>query len=83
MCELTKLKHCGTLRLFHTGECGSAGAPVHPGDYTCEETHVPIPNTPVKLARPMIVHTSAKVGYCREHFIKPDLRIRLFLCADF
>ena len=64
------LAHCGTLRLFHTGECGSAGASVHPGDFTCEETHVPIPNTPVKLSRPMIVHTSAKVGYCREHFIK-------------
>ncbi len=38
-----------------------------PGDYTCEETHVPIPNTPVKLTGPMIVPTSAKVGYCRDH----------------
>jgi len=41
---------------------------VHPGDFTFEETHVPIPNTTVKLLGPMIVHTSAKVGYCREHF---------------
>lgn len=72
----SNLIHCDTLRLFHTEECGSAGASVHPGDYTHEETHVPIPNTTVKLAGPMIVHTSAKVGYCREHFLKarsPDL----------
>ena len=55
---------------------------MHPGDFTHKETHVPIPNTTVKLAGPMIVHTSAKVGYCREHFIKPDLRVWLFLCAD-
>ena len=61
-----------TLRLFHAGECGSAGAPADPGDYTCRETHVPIPNTTVKPTGPMIVHTSAKVGYCREHFLKPD-----------
>ena len=42
-----------------------------PGDYTCEETHVPIPNTPVKLTGPMIVPTSAKVGYCRDHSREP------------
>ena len=36
------------------------------GDYTCGETHVPIPNTPDKPARPMIVPTSAKVGHCRN-----------------
>jgi hypothetical protein len=64
------LGRCDTLRLFHTEECGFAGASVHPGDYTHKETHVPIPNTTVKLAGPMIVHTSAKVGYCREHFLK-------------
>ena len=57
------------LRLFHTGESGFAGAPVHPGDFTCEETHVPISNTTVKLTGPMIVPTSAKVGHCREHFL--------------
>lgn len=55
-----------TLRLFHTEECGFAGASVHPGDFTCEETHVPIPNTNVKLAGPMIVPNSAKVGHRRE-----------------
>ncbi len=38
------------------------------GDYTCEETHVPIPNTNVKLTGPMIVPNSAKVGYCRNHY---------------
>ena len=54
---------------------------MNPGDYTCEETHVPISNTTVKLIGPMIVLTGAKVGHRREHFIKPDLRIRLFLCA--
>ena len=35
------------------------------GDATREETHVPIPNTTVKLTRPMIVQNSAKVGCCR------------------
>ena len=30
-----------------------------------EETHVPIPNTTVKLLQPMIVLTSVKVGHCR------------------
>ena len=35
------------------------------GDHTREETHVPIPNTTVKLTRPMIVQNSAKVGCCR------------------
>ena len=35
------------------------------GDTTREETHVPIPNTTVKLTRPMIVQNSAKVGCCR------------------
>ena len=52
----------GTLRLFHAEECGFAGASANPGDFTCKETHVPIPNTTVKLAGPMIVPTSAKVG---------------------
>ena len=36
------------------------------GDFTREETPVPIPNTTVKLTRPMIVPTSAKVGHCRN-----------------
>ena len=35
------------------------------GDHTHEETHVPIPNTTVKLMRPMIVPKSVKVGHCR------------------
>src|SRR5216683_251400 len=37
------------------------------GDFTQEATLVPIPNTTVKLPGPMIVPTSAKVGYCRNH----------------
>src|SRR5262249_16785554 len=36
------------------------------GDFTQEVTLVPIPNTTVKLLGPMIVPTSAKVGYCRN-----------------
>ncbi|GIS62453.1 MAG: hypothetical protein CM1200mP2_46780 [Planctomycetaceae bacterium] len=36
------------------------------GDYTRQETRVPIPNTTVKLPGPMIVPTSAKVGYRRD-----------------
>ena len=36
------------------------------GDYTRQETRVPIPNTTVKLTGPMIVPTSAKVGYRRD-----------------
>lgn len=56
-----------TLKLFHTGDCGFAGAPVLPGEFTCKETHVPIPNTNVKLTGPMIVPNSAKVGHCRVY----------------
>ena len=55
------------------------------GDYTCEATLVPIPNTIVKLAGPMIVPTSVKVGYRRKLFLlKPERRrsLRLFfVCA--
>ena len=36
------------------------------GDYTWEDTLVPIPNTIVKLSGPMIVPTSTKVGHCRN-----------------
>ena len=35
------------------------------GDHSHQETPVPIPNTTVKLMRPMIVQNSAKVGCCR------------------
>ena len=70
-----------SLRLFHAEECGFAGASVNPGDYACEETHVPIPNTTVKLTGPMIVPTSAKVGYCREHFKSPVLGRGFFVRA--
>ena len=42
------------------------------GDFTREVTLVPIANTTVKLTRPMIVPTSAKVGHCRNLFRKPD-----------
>lgn len=41
------------------------GASVSSGDYTQQVTRVPIPNTTVKLLGPMIVPTSAKVGYRR------------------
>ena len=40
--------------------------PLFSGDFTHEVTLVPIPNTTVKLMRPMIVPTSAKVGHCRN-----------------
>ena len=46
------------------------------GDHTHEETHVPIPNTTVKLMRPMIVPNSVKVGHCRA-FYNPPLRWRV------
>ena len=37
------------------------------GDFSEKETHVPIPNTIVKLLGPMIVPKGAKVGYRRDH----------------
>ncbi len=40
--------------------------PLISGDDTWQETLVPIPNTTVKLPGPMIVPTSAKVGYRRN-----------------
>ena len=43
----------------------SVGGSVVSGDFTRVKTHVPIPNTTVKSPGPMIVPTSAKVGYCR------------------
>ena len=46
------------------------GDSVNSGDYTWEVTRVPIPNTTVKLSGPMIVPTSAKVGYCRIFLFK-------------
>ena len=42
------------------------------GDYTRQETRVPIPNTTVKLPGPMIVPTSAKVGYRRDFSTRPE-----------
>ena len=42
------------------------------GDYTQQETRVPIPNTTVKLPGPMIVPTSAKVGYRRDFSTRPE-----------
>ena len=56
--------------------CGSASPSTNSGDDTQKATHVPIPNTTVKLLGPMIVPTSAKVGYCRKHFKNPR-RLRL------
>ena len=56
--------------------CGSASPSTNSGDDTQKVTHVPIPNTTVKLLGPMIVPTSAKVGYCRKHFKNPR-RLRL------
>ncbi len=59
--------------LLIASECGamaSAFALAHScfsGDFTWEATLVPIPNTTVKLPGPMIVPTSAKVGYRRNH----------------
>lgn len=47
------------------------------GDFTQEATLVPIPNTTVKLPGPMIVPTSAKVGYCRN----PSKSLRLVVLA--
>ncbi len=52
-------------------QAGSAPDPLS-GDYTLQETRVPIPNTTVKLPGPMIVPTSAKVGYCRDFSRGPD-----------
>ena len=53
------------------------------GDYTLGVTPVPIPNTAVKPQGPMIVPTSAKVGYCRNLSSKPrdDPSSRGFFCA--
>ena len=50
------------------------------GDHAREETHVPIPNTTVKLTWPMIVQNSAKVGCCRV-FGGSQKCGPLFLCA--
>ena len=53
------------------------------GDFTRKATLVPIPNTIVKLAGPMIVPKGAKVGYRR--FIYKTLvstEPRVFSCAD-
>ena len=54
------------------------------GDYTRQETRVPIPNTTVKLPGPMIVPTSAKVGYRRDFTPRPESPRRdsgRFFCA--
>ena len=39
---------------------------MHSGDFTLQETHVPIPNTTVKLLGPTIVPKGAKIGHRRE-----------------
>ena len=59
------------------------GASVSSGDYTQQATRVPIPNTTVKLLGPMIVPTSAKVGYRRIPIQTSPLPGRgfLFLCC--
>ena len=57
--ELRRLQR----RRMATDESGSFGRLAHrllSGDLTCEETHVPIPNTTVKLAGPMIVPKARK-----------------------
>lgn len=61
------------------------GDSVNSGDYTWEVTRVPIPNTTVKLSGPMIVPTSAKVGYCRIFLFKTfdSFESKVFLCAVF
>ena len=38
----------------------------HSGDFILQETHVPIPNTTVKLLEPTIVPQGVKIGHCRE-----------------
>ena len=38
----------------------------HSGDFILQETHVPIPNTTVKLLEPTIVPKGVKIGHCRE-----------------
>ena len=56
------------------------------GDYTRQETRVPIPNTTVKLPGPMIVPTSAKVGYRRDFSTRlesPHGGSGRFFCALF
>ena len=52
-------------------ESGTPGFRRISGDFTCEVTLVPIPNTIVKLAGPMIVPTGAKVGYRRNLIHEP------------
>ena len=39
---------------------------MHSGDFILQETHVPIPNTTVKLLEPTIVPKGVKIGHCRE-----------------
>ena len=49
---------------------------MHSGDFTHQETHVPIPNTTVKLMGPTIVPKGVKIGHCREllkHLAKSNL----------
>ena len=49
------------------------------GDHTCGATPVPIPNTAVKPIGPMVVHTSARVGYCRNFIRKPSCWAAFFV----
>ena len=51
---------------FHTHPDRRDLVRVHSGDFTHQETHVPIPNTTVKLMGPTIVPKGVKIGHCRE-----------------
>ena len=51
---------------FHTQPDRRNLVRLHSGDFTHQETHVPIPNTTVKLMGPTIVPKGVKIGHCRE-----------------
>ena len=59
---------------FHTQDrSGEYLLRSHSGDFTLQETHVPIPNTTVKLLGPTIVPKGVKIGHRRELSITSPL----------